>query len=270
MSDAALSVFCHLHHLLLTVALQQPSMVEEARTAVSHFMQNPAHRTKQHCPDLGALLIKLLLVPCDEVPWEQFAPALLRELLARQVLWAQRDHGRKFTDDLLDAPDHCMAWHFSAARTSLRTVALEVWFANALARPTHTASLQQELASVKGAYDRTDGRPPASVFARFNAHSRAVLAHSGWVDFLRSLRMGLRVPSDAAVQRCGGRQGAAVRAMWANVLRQAVYDSRLREYHQGKQVPLNLNRPTPRGCLPHCFEAWDPAAPPVQAISEEW
>lgn len=261
MSDAALSVFCHLHHLLLSVALQQPSVVEEARTAVTHFLQHPSHRTKRHCPDLGVLLIELLLVPCDEVPWAQFAPAFLRELLARQVLWAQREHGRAFTDDLLDAPEHRLAQHFSAARTSLRVVALEVWFANALARPAqaHTASLQQELANLKSAYDRTEGRPTATVFARFNAHSRAVLTHSSWLDFLRSLRLDLRAPSATAVQSSGGSEAAAVGAMWANVLRQAVCDSHSRGYHRSE-----LTSPA------HYFEPWNPAELPVLVTSEKW
>jgi hypothetical protein len=186
------------------------------------------------------------------------------------VLWAQHQHGPSFTDDLLDPPVHRLAQHFTAARTSLCTVALEVWLANALARPSRAATLQQELCTVRAAYDQREGRPPAAVFARFNAHSRAVLAHQGWVDFLRSLRLGLRAPTAVEVQRSGGSSGEALRAMWANTLRQAVYDSRINGYHQGKQVPRSLSRPTPRGCMHCCFEPWVPGLAPVQVISEEW
>ncbi|KAG1669741.1 hypothetical protein FOA52_001570 [Chlamydomonas sp. UWO 241] len=87
LSDASLQAFCHLHHLLLAMALQPGSeVVELARHDVRAFMTQPAACTKEACPDLGVLLVELLLVPCSDAPWEQLAPVLLREVLARQAL----------------------------------------------------------------------------------------------------------------------------------------------------------------------------------------
>ena len=55
MSDAALAGFCHLHHLLLAVALQPDgaALMQQAARDVSAFMDDPTARHKQHSPDLG-------------------------------------------------------------------------------------------------------------------------------------------------------------------------------------------------------------------------
>ena len=77
MSDAALQIFCHLHHLLLAVVLEPggDKVLASARQQVLSFVQGgPQARTKARCPDLGVLLVALLLVPRMKCP----GPALRR------------------------------------------------------------------------------------------------------------------------------------------------------------------------------------------------
>ena len=85
-SDAAMSTFCHLHHLLLAAALQPGSrLAETAEADVKSFLAGREGRTKSACPNLAVLLVKLLLVPKSSVSWADFAPKFIQELLARQV-----------------------------------------------------------------------------------------------------------------------------------------------------------------------------------------
>lgn len=94
MSDVALSGFCHLHHLLLALALEgnhgilkggSDGLISQALADVRTFIDDPEGRLKKNCPDLGRLLVSLLLVSEEEAPWSEFAPVFIRELLARQV-----------------------------------------------------------------------------------------------------------------------------------------------------------------------------------------
>lgn len=96
MSDAALRGFAHLHHLLVAVALGPHGvlLVDEARRDVKRFIVDGKSRHKSTCPDLGVLLVELMLVPKEEVPWGDFLPPFLRELLARQVRWVIKPEDR--------------------------------------------------------------------------------------------------------------------------------------------------------------------------------
>ncbi len=86
MSDAALQGFCHLHHLLLAVALEPGSrLMQQAAADVVAFIDVPSARHKDKCPDLGRLLVSFLLVPEELAPWSEFAPVFVRELLSREV-----------------------------------------------------------------------------------------------------------------------------------------------------------------------------------------
>ncbi|KAG1656605.1 hypothetical protein FOA52_008428 [Chlamydomonas sp. UWO 241] len=220
--------FCHLHHLLLAVALQPGSGVAElARHDVRAFMTQPAARTKEACPDLGVLLVELLLVPCSDAPWEQFAPVLLREVLARQVRWAIKETGdwfgsvgRETASPNGDSVDDVrrLRTHWECGKVGLRLVMLQTWFANALARPLSAATATADLARAKRAYDECSGLPPRATMDAFATHARSVVAATKWLQVLAALRLGFR-------------HGANPRAVFAAALRQAVLDSHRARYH---------------------------------------
>jgi ubiquitin-protein ligase len=258
MSDAALQTFCHLHHLLLAAALQPGSqLMSEARREVQAFVSSSSARHKQRCPDLGVLLVQLLLVPKEAVPWSQLAPVLVRELLARQVMWAIRDVGDDFgrphterSSSRGDSRDDIWRLdnHFGAGAVGLRNVMLQAWFANGLARPATLAGCTQQLAAIKGSYDACSGMPPLHLFRAFNAQARSVLAAGGWHDFLRELRLGV----------CTTLQPAA--ALVA-LLRQAVLDSWAAGYHKRPALSrreegqwfMDWERSRPLGVLDDCW-----------------
>jgi hypothetical protein len=230
MSDAALQTFCHLHHLLLAAALQPGSQLAVvARRNVCAFVSSQPARHKSGCPDLGVLMVQLLLVPKASVPWAALAPALLQELLGRQVLWATRGKaGERFEAPQRErsggkaglSPDE--RWrieqHWASGAVGCRMVMLQAWFANALARPSTAGGCLQELGAIKAAYDACSGMPPPCAFQAFNQQARGVLACGGWDEFLRCLRLGVRpgLPAPGTV---------------VAMLRQAVVDSHAAGYH---------------------------------------
>uniref|UniRef100_A0A7R9Z6N5 UBC core domain-containing protein n=1 Tax=Chlamydomonas euryale TaxID=1486919 RepID=A0A7R9Z6N5_9CHLO len=228
--DAALAAFCHLHHLLLAVALQPGSgIVDVARADVKAFLADPKARHKRACPDLGLLLVELLLVPQSEAQWERVAPALLQEVLARQVRWIIKDKGEWFGRVGEEVPGlegeskhdaKRLTTHFKGAAVSLRLCMLQAWFSNTLGRPScsHTATV--ELTNMKLAYDERSGLPPRRVFHAFGEHARAVMHASSWIHVLNALHLGF-LP------------GAKPRAVFVAALRQAVVDSYTAGYHLG-------------------------------------
>eukprot|EP00195_Chlamydomonas_chlamydogama_P002566 CAMPEP_0202919244 /NCGR_PEP_ID=MMETSP1392-20130828/75380_1 /ASSEMBLY_ACC=CAM_ASM_000868 /TAXON_ID=225041 /ORGANISM="Chlamydomonas chlamydogama, Strain SAG 11-48b" /LENGTH=287 /DNA_ID=CAMNT_0049612537 /DNA_START=1 /DNA_END=861 /DNA_ORIENTATION=+ len=236
MSHTALQAFCHLHHLLLAVALQEGnSVVQEAQRDVLAFVQDPAARHKTRCPDLGVLLIEYLLVPQELLPWSAFVPPFLRELLSRNVYWALKLHGSRFgrTDVGHAAPDggseadqQRLQNHFESASTGLRNVMLQTWFANGLARPTSVAGLRTELGTIKHAYDELSGLPPVSVLSAFHRHARSVLQCSNWRQFLQAMRLGTlsTLPPGTSLPR-PLHEPLSPRALMVAMLRQAVIDS---------------------------------------------
>lgn len=261
MSDAALQVFCHLHHLLLSAVAGLPNdegahLSRACIRDVQAFVSSPDARSKARCPDLGVLLVKLLLVPADTVPWGTFAPPFMRELLARQVLWLQRERGERFVRpwDLPAGPQadaDRMAGTFQTCTTGLRVVALQAWFANALGRPSQAGrAAAEKLLQIKHSYDARSGAPPPGVFRRFNEHARHVMQLTKWTEVLAALRLGLR------------QDPLGPAALWASVLRQATVDSYRAGYHklheQARKPPAGFN-----------YALWEPAAP-VAVVSDAW
>jgi hypothetical protein len=105
-----------------------------ARRDVRAFMLHPDARHKERCPNLGLLLVEYLLVAKEDAPWSRFGPALLRECLARHVMWAVRSNrdfglvGREQASRQGDSrDDFCrLKGHFEAAEVSLRLLTLQV------------------------------------------------------------------------------------------------------------------------------------------------
>jgi ubiquitin-protein ligase len=258
MSDAAVLGFCQLHHLLVTLATTrslQNSLVQRARADVESFVRSADGRHKRRCPDLGMLLIKLMLVPKDVVPWATFAPLFLRELLSRHVRYAAqgtRDFADLGRQDESDA--RRLKEHFDSAVMSLRIISTEVWFANALARPKTAATAPEELLRIKQAYDACGGRPPEATFAAFNKHARGVLTIRTWSDVLSRMHFLVRaVPPTVE----------ALKATFANVLRQAVVDSIVANYNDA-QATYN------KASVKTVYEKWDPASMPVVVEDRPW
>lgn len=230
MCDAAIEAFFHMHHMLLAVALEDntgsENVVLAAQCDIINFVESPQARHKNKCPDLGVLLLKLLLVPADTMPWARFAPVFVRELLARQVRWVDRTNAKGFEylkphEDENEGDDIMrINHHLEHAATSLRIVAMETWFANAVSRPESHTTASQELLGIKEQLDTNHGQPPQAVRDAFWGTFKTFEAGKCFSDYMN--RMGVCPkprPTHSATLAC--------------MLRQAVVDSKEAGYHEG-------------------------------------
>ena len=62
-----------------------PAISEFADSKIEHFISNPSCRVKLATPDLGELLILLLI--SKKFTWRQIATCFLQEFYDRLVLW---------------------------------------------------------------------------------------------------------------------------------------------------------------------------------------
>lgn len=210
--DSAVQAFFHMHHLLLAVALSDPAVLKEAEREVTAFANGSTH--KKTSPDLGVVLIYMLLVPATRVPWSQFVRPFFRELLARQVRWVDAP---EFTIVTADRGDEWrIDTHLASARKSLRIVTMSAWFANSVARPRKST---QELAAIKSALDAAHGQPPQATRDRF------------WGVF-KTLERGQRFSDYLNVIGVCPKPLPTHRATLARMLRQAVVDSQKAKYHR--------------------------------------
>ncbi|AUF82703.1 putative ubiquitin-conjugating enzyme E2 [Tetraselmis virus 1] len=215
--DSAMQAFHHLHHLLVAYSIRSPSVVNLCINDVRRFLSDPSSRLKRNTPDLGMLLVKLLLVPMDIVPWSAFAVSFLRELLSRQVRWADKRSDRLFFTPHTDVSDsERISKHLDIAKKSLSIVVLEAWFCNSVSRPSSASFAIGHLQAIKKAYDEklccpTD-QDKQSFFETVNSLKNGVY----FSDFLN--RLGVCPPPPH-------------RKNLALMLRQAVVDSYNNKYH---------------------------------------
>ena len=255
MSDAALQIFCYLHQLLLAAVLDLPNggrdILAAAKRHVVDFVDGPPEaRRKARCPDLGVLLVELLLVPKDEMPWERFAPVFLREFLSRQVMWAIRGSGGDARNsgnswianvDFESADDLAVAKRrtdemLKHGKVGLRLVCMQAIFGTRAARPATSAEMLPQLRAIKDAYAAGNGLPPEGLAVSFNATVKRIMAIDGWTKALTLLGVGMSPEK-------------APRALlvFASMLRQAVADSKTSGYHSGGKAAKK-----------HCDWAADP------------
>eukprot|EP00873_Tetraselmis_striata_P041162 jgi/Tetstr1/461426/TSEL_006536.t1 len=217
MCDSAVQAFYHMHHMLLAVALRDHTVVQGAVRDVLAFVNGQTSKDK--CPDLGVLLVKLLLVPADTVPWSVFARVFFRELLARQVRWIRG--GAIFLQPEWDGGDDHMRidMHFEGAKMSLGIITLQSRIANSSSRPKKMESATAELSAIKATMDDRNGMP-----------SQATTDHF-WASF-EKIKQGERFSDYLNIFGVCPRPNPTHHATLARWLRQAVVDSQTAGYHR--------------------------------------
>ena len=83
-SERALQAYCAFHHLLLHLAEQYPAIGKEANRRVDTFLDDAAARHKRRTPDLGRLLVCMVL---SRRGWAEGRFWFLRESFTRNVRW---------------------------------------------------------------------------------------------------------------------------------------------------------------------------------------
>ncbi|KAF8158881.1 hypothetical protein K438DRAFT_327172 [Mycena galopus ATCC 62051] len=133
-SEKAVVAYCHLFHLLICLCRTDPKILREATTRLSRFIARKDARVKAAVPDLGELIILIMLVLCrppvgggPPIKWSNLAGPFLEEVITRNVRWVLKDSPQL---EVMEhgASDYRLAETFFRSRTSLRLVMFQITF----------------------------------------------------------------------------------------------------------------------------------------------
>ncbi|GAP86672.1 putative ubiquitin-conjugating enzyme family protein [Rosellinia necatrix] len=189
-SEKAIESYFHLFHLLVCLATENPDIVQQANKLLRDF--EGGKRSKTDCPNLGHLLVALLI---SDVPvTDTLRKAIITEAVTRNVVWLLDDKGAGRAELSYMERDPVSVYRldqtFQGSRTSYRLL----MFSELFRRTARPSSRAETLTQVRDGLYARHGGPPRGAAARLAAEVRRLHAVDGFPAFLRE--MGLRhVPS---------------------------------------------------------------------------
>ena len=220
-SEKALQGYAHLHHLLLSLCAEQPDIATEAERLLNSFLEEPAARDKIRTPNLGHLLVYLLVAGASN-GWDKLAQPFLREMLVRNVVFLldPRHGNRPYLAHMEAEPvsDFRLEQTFTGSRTALRLLMFQVYFLTHIGRP-----VGKTLTDLRQSYDRQYGVPGEGVSDSLLQAIKTIYTVPAWDKFFP--RIGLSVPS---------------KEVFCTVLRNSVKESAGRGYHVCPVSPAEL------------------------------
>lgn len=183
-SEAALNAYCMLHHLLLCLANDDPSIVDLANKRVDSFLDDAANRVKSSCPNLGEWLVLLTL--CTKRTWADAALPFLLEVFDRNVRWNLRSHPHLARADL--AVTDRLKTTFEASTTSLRLIMFQAYFGRVAAGPGSTR------ARLKQAYDARLGQASQEQRTQLVTAAKGIMGVTAWPQFFAAVQVATPSP----------------------------------------------------------------------------
>ena len=184
-SEKAIESYYALFHLLLCIAIDDKSIVEDAHRRLAEFQQG--NTSKSHCPDLGHLLAALLV--SEQEMTEDLTFLIIKEAVTRNVVWMFDPRGAGMADLSYLEPsaesDYRLEKTFQASKTSYRLLMFLNLFRKT-ARPPGK-SIQQVCDEAFDAH----GAPPKGTTERLANEIRNIHAVHQFPPFLKS--MGITV-----------------------------------------------------------------------------
>ncbi|KJR87713.1 uncharacterized protein SPSK_07080 [Sporothrix schenckii 1099-18] len=222
-SEKAIESYFHLFHLLVCLAAEHPQVAADANHRLRSFYVNNK-RSKVDCPNLGMLLVALLIADDSEIgvdnkttdsgpgTRQDLLKSIITEAITRNVVWLLDTKGAGRAELVhLEAKDTISEYRlhhtFVGSQTSYRLLMFMELFRRT-ARPQG-----QSLEAVRDALYQRHGAPPAGAAAHLSAEVRRLQTIQTWPNFLEA--MGVDVPS---------------KSVFCNVLRKAVRDSMSHRY----------------------------------------
>ncbi|KAI1343556.1 hypothetical protein F5Y15DRAFT_236496 [Xylariaceae sp. FL0016] len=203
-SEKAIESYFHLFHLLVCLATEDHEIIRHANRLLTRFVDG--NRSKQACPNLGHLLIALLI--SDTKVTEKLIKDIITEAITRNVVWLLDHKGANMPElaymETCPVSAYRLDKTFQGSLTSYRLLMFSELFRHT-ARPSHDQSLTQ----VREALFERHGGPPPGAANRLASEVRRLHTISDFPAFMRE--MGIRnIPSPA---------------VFTSVLRQTVHDS---------------------------------------------
>ncbi|KAK8073952.1 hypothetical protein PG994_004851 [Apiospora phragmitis] len=224
-SEKAIESYFHLFHLLVCLATEDPKIVTQANALLTSFLAG--RRDKSHCPNLGHLLVAMLV---SDVPvTDKLRRAIITEAITRNVVWLlnpnPESRGRRYPNNRDSnitnksypelaylEPDAVSAYRldktFQGSRTSYRLLMFSELFRRT-ARPSttttsasgsseSTTSSPSSLAQIRDGLFHRHGAPPPGAAAHLASEVRRLHAIKDFPAFL--CEMGLskgQIPTPA-------------------------------------------------------------------------
>ncbi|KAI0850697.1 hypothetical protein F5Y00DRAFT_268124 [Daldinia vernicosa] len=189
-SEKAIDSYFHLFHLLVCLATEDSTLVKHANSLLQNFMSGK--RSKVECPNLGHLLIALLI--SDVEVTEELKKAIITEAITRNVVWLFDKKGADMPELSYLERDPISAYRldqtFRGSRTSYRLLMFSELFRRT-ARPSHEKPLSQVRDEL---FDR-HGAPPHNAAKELAETVRRLHTINDFPAFLRE--MGIHKVPDA-------------------------------------------------------------------------
>ncbi|KAI1651080.1 uncharacterized protein F4817DRAFT_367617 [Daldinia loculata] len=189
-SEKAIDSYFHLFHLLVCLATEDCTLVKHANYLLHNFMSGK--RSKVECPNLGHLLIALLI--SDVEVTEGLIKAIIIEAITRNVVWLFDKKGADMPELSYLERDPVSAYRldqtFRGSRTSYRLLMFSELFRRT-ARPSHKKPLSQVRDEL---FDR-HGAPPYNAAKELAETVRRLHTINDFPAFLRE--MGIHKVPDA-------------------------------------------------------------------------
>ncbi|KAI1086432.1 hypothetical protein F5B19DRAFT_160856 [Rostrohypoxylon terebratum] len=191
-SEKAIDSYFHLFHLLVCLAIEDPSLVDHANSLIQNFMGGK--QSKTDCPNLGHLLIALLISDIEVT--DELRKAIITEAITRNVVWLLDRKGANMPELSFIEPGPVSAYRldktFQGSRTSYRLLMFSELFRRT-ARPSHTKPLTE----VRDELFKRRGAPPRNAAQELSETVRRLHTIDNFPAFLRE--MGLQKIPDAQV-----------------------------------------------------------------------
>ncbi|KJY02571.1 ubiquitin-conjugating enzyme family protein [Zymoseptoria brevis] len=197
-SEKAMESYFHLFHLLLCVSIERPNVARDAQSMVENFIAY--RRTKVDCPNLGYLLIAILISDIEVT--EDFSKAIIREAVTRNVVWMLDGRGSNLPDlsfmETSNISEYRLQKTFEAGLTSYRLL----MFLNLMRKvvrsvrtkkdPNTGESKTMSLVELRDHLFASRGAPPYGTATKLAAEVRKIQQVSSFPQFLAN--MGLASP----------------------------------------------------------------------------
>ncbi|KAI0487753.1 hypothetical protein F4859DRAFT_466076 [Xylaria cf. heliscus] len=184
-SEKAINSYFHLFHMLVCWATEDPSIVEQANKLLRDFQDGK--RSKNDCPNLGHLLIALLI---SDIPvTESLIKSIITEAIVRNVVWLLDRKGAGMAELSYIERDPVSAYRldktFQGSRTSYRLLMFSELF-----RRTARPSREKTLIQVRDELFDRYGAPPRDAAGRLAAEVRRLHTINDFPAFMKE--MGLQ------------------------------------------------------------------------------
>ncbi|KAF9485780.1 hypothetical protein BDN70DRAFT_870657 [Pholiota conissans] len=226
-SEKAIISYCHIFHLIIQLCETTPQVLQDVNSKLRLFMTQDAARNKAQTPDIGELIVVIMLshilpnLPSETQPrvaWDEISGKFLQEAITRNVRWVLKDAPEL---EILEkgVSDYRLLKTFQLSKTSLRLMMFQMTFLG-LFTTTYASDLSR--------LDSNYGFPEKELPERMVKEIKGIYQIDSWPKFF------------AVVRWTKGTQLS--KETFSQMLKDCVRESATRKYHNPTQNNQRLGR----------------------------